>query len=236
MKGVYYLLLLMSMSLYISCNELVEYYGSAKYQAYHLINTYVDTNAPKLSCYNNGGNLGVEIGFMNEGANFYYSKEFADVSQKNQSEEQLRTFINLAGKNNDSFQWTPWYETFGESRKHQGYYQGGTLYALTKGIIKIDIVSDADYDQKHLAGVSLMDNVKLAADIFGNVMGKTSLPADFWQDKMYSEYTAKELSVVGTWIILKFATLPTLSKTHNLTIAITFDDGEVYTDTVEVNF
>ena len=67
-------------------------------------------------------------------------------------------------------------------------------------------------------------------------MGKTSLPADFWQDKMYSEYTTKELSVVGTWIILKLATLPTLSKTHNLTIAITFDDGEVYTDTAEVNF
>ena len=59
MKGVCYLLLLISMSLYISCNELVEYYGAAKSQAYHLINTYVDTNAPKLSCYNNGGNLGV---------------------------------------------------------------------------------------------------------------------------------------------------------------------------------
>ena len=54
--------------------------------------------------------------------------------------------------------------------------------------------------------------------------------------KKYNEFTQKELSVVGPIINLSYGNLPTLSKKHNFTLTITFDDGEVFTDMVEVNF
>ncbi|MBE6199594.1 MAG: DUF5034 domain-containing protein [Rikenellaceae bacterium] len=217
------------------------YLGSDTYKAFHLINAYVDTNAPQLrSSFDIGEIFRIDIEFNSDNADLYYSKEFADVSKKNQSEEQLRKFINLANKNNDILQWEPWYETFGGSQKKQTYHTGGTFYALAKGIRQIEIVSDADFDEKHPAGVSLMDYVTLTIDTYSDLMGATSLPNDVIYDtrqtKAYKEYTAEELSVVGTWWILKLAASPSLSKNHNLTVTITFDDGEVYSDTVEVKF
>ncbi len=219
-----------------SCNDNSTYFGTAQYQAYHLINTYVDVDVFELL---EASYYGIYINFATDMSNYYYSKEFADVSQKNQSEEQLRTFVKLAGKNNDSYQWTPWYNTFGLSRNHQGYYKGGTLYALAKGITQIELISEADYDEKHPEGVSLMDNIKMGSEVYGNILDRTNISeilSDRYQSKPYPEYTKKELSVIGPELSLQFISQPTLSKKHNFTLTITFDDGEVFTDTVEVNF
>lgn len=242
MRLIYKFFILLCLLFCHSCYD-ADYYGTAHYQASHWINTYVDTNAPQIIGGIDLGKYRIDVEFYNKDnnkANRYYSKEFADVSGKNQSEEQLRKFIQLASKNNDILQWEPWYETSGDSRKNQFYYKGGTLYALTKGIKQIELVSDADFDEEHPAGSSLMDYVNLNVDIYGDQMGKTSLPAEVIygtrREKMYAEYSLKELSVVGTWFILKLTTLPTLSKNHNFTVAITFDDGEVYTDMVEAKF
>lgn len=241
MKPTYKLFFFYWLLLCYSCSRDVTYFSNNTYSAYHLINTYVDTNAPQLtSSFDYGEIFRIDIEFNRDNADFYFSKEFADVSKKKQNEEQLRKFMHLAEENNDILQWEPWYETYGGSSKEQYYYRGGTFYALTKGIKQIKLVSDADFDEKHPAGVSLMDYVTLTTDIYSDLMGVTSLPTDVIYDtrrtKAYNEYTAEELSVVGTWIILRLATFPSLAKKHNITVTITFDDGEVYTDTVEVKF
>lgn len=52
MIGICKLSLLIFISLFISCNELGDYYGKDKYQAYHLINTYVDADSPQIRVQN----------------------------------------------------------------------------------------------------------------------------------------------------------------------------------------
>ena len=69
MKLIQKLLALLILCLCDSCYE-GDYYGTGEYQAYHLINTYVDVNAPQL----NATQEGVSISFMTRDANYYYSK------------------------------------------------------------------------------------------------------------------------------------------------------------------
>jgi hypothetical protein len=234
MKLIQKLLALLILCLCDSCYE-GDYYGTGEYQAYHLINTYVDVNAPQL----NATQEGVSISFMTRDANYYYSKEFATVSKKEQSEEQLLRFIELAGKNNDFFTWKEGYYTHGFNINKMNYFRGGSLDAITKGVAKIELVSDADFDKEHPAGVSLMDDVKLISYVYGDIVGKPiSIKQinEAYKIKEYSNYTQQEMSVIGSELDLRFNFWPTLSKVHNFTVTITFDDGEVYSDSVKLEF
>ena len=100
-------------------------------------------------------------------------------------------------------------------------------------------MSDADFDKEHPAGVSLMDDVKLISYVYGDIVGKPiSLKQinEAYQIKEYSNYTQQEMSVIGSELDLRFNSWPTLSKVHNFTVTITFDDGEVYSDSVKLEF
>lgn len=234
MKLIQKLLALLILCLCDSCYD-GDYWDTGEYQAYHLINTYVDVNAPQL----NATQEGVSISFMTRDANYYYSKEFATVSKKEQSEEQLLRFIELAEKNNDFFTWKEGYYTHGFNINKMNYFSGGSLDAITKGVAKIELVSDADFDKEHPAGVSLMDDVKLISYVYGDIVGKPiSLKQinEAYKIKEYSNYTQQEMLVIGSELDLRFNSWPTLSKVHNFTVTITFDDGEVYSDSVKLEF
>lgn len=234
MIGICKLSLLIFISLFISCNELGDYYGKDKYQAYHLINTYVDADSPQIRVQNKE----IIIFFRNKfSSNVCYSAEFANVIGVEQSKEQLTKFISLANKNNDHLKWIVSYRTHGY-KNNMHYYADGSLVATTKGIINIDLVSNTDFDEKHPAGTSLMDIVTLKVDTFGDMVGIPLDKLDVWcyKSKNYSLYTKKELSIIGEELCLRFNTHPKNSKKLNFIATITFDDGEVFSDIVEVEF
>ena len=55
-------------------------------------------------------------------------------------------------------------------------------------------------------------------------------------EKLCSALSEFDLKVLNGNAALQFEKNPTLGKKHNITVSITDVDGEVFTDTVEVNF
>ena len=82
MKLIQKIITLLCLLVCYSC-ENSTYFGSDTYKAFHLINAYVDTNAPQLrSSFDIGEIFRIDIEFNSGNADLYYSKEFADVSKK----------------------------------------------------------------------------------------------------------------------------------------------------------
>lgn len=163
------------------------------------------------------------------------SNEFAKFTNIQQSSSQQSAFSGFAAKNDDNCSWNVSFsQTKGNIPKPEDVVCNR---ALSKGISKIELESDENFDAEHPAGKSLMDIITLEICSFGKELSKTSgfgyvLPTV----KPYNSFSKDELKVVGNYFYLKFSKTPTVAKTHNFTLTITFDDGEVYTDTVEVKF
>lgn len=116
--------------------------------------------------------------------------------------------------------------------------------ALERGVKSIDVVSDSDFDKDHPAGTSLNDVVKFYGTNYSqyltsNVNKKKVDITNYYLgdfNKLCSEITESDLKIIGPSIVLEFIKQPTLTKQQKLTIKITDTNGEVYSDTVEVNF
>lgn len=124
--------------------------------------------------------------------------------------------------------------------------------------ISVDIVSDANFDEEHLAGTSLADLI-----IFSSFSSKPFINSGYvehdWGEneiwyshmagkqpyypvhKKVSDLTIEDLTLLygfGSTIngALYFQSLPTLSKVHNITVTFTDERGETFSDTIEMNF
>ena len=84
--------------------------------------------------------------------------------------------------------------------------------------------------------IALMDGG--SCDETKDIIQKYQDKLDVWcyKSKNYSLYTKKELSIIGEELCLRFNTHPKNSKKLNFIATITFDDGEVFSDIVEVEF
>lgn len=107
--------------------------------------------------------------------------------------------------------------------------------ALSKGISKIEVTSDQNFNHTHPAGSSLANIVIVDFTSYSTSLEYKKC-GNMQVSKLLSEITTKELSVVGYNLYFSFNSKPSLNKKHNLTVTITFDDGEEYSDTVEVKF
>lgn len=222
------LLFLLSILLF-SCvgREQVEVVG---FNSKHLIDIYYSTQSIKIAMVDD------VIGCLCDNFdNAYCSNEFAEFTNTQQSNTQQSVFSNLAAKNNDNCAWSV---SFLQMKGFQPKPDDVMCNrALSKGISKIELESDANFDTEHPAGESLMDIITLEICTFEKELSKTSgfgfvMPTI----KPYNSFSKDELKIVGNNFYLKFSKEPTASKNHNLTVTITFDDGEVYSDTVAVKF
>lgn len=216
------------------------------WQSTHLIDEYVEVENATLDIYN-PDIPSIRLQFKSDTT--YPSQELYDEVMKWQlnggnyynSPSLVSSFNELAKENGD----------FGFSNKYSYWVLGedancGILLdygeilwrcnkALSKGISKIEVTSDQDFTHTHPAGSSLANIV--IVDFTNYTTSLENKKAENIQvSKLLSELTTKELSVVGYNLYFCFKSNPTLGKTHNLTVTITFDDGEVYSDTVEVKF
>jgi hypothetical protein len=127
--------------------------------------------------------------------------------------------------------------------------------------VSITIVSDADYDDQHPAGTSLadivtydsqsskpfIDNGYVMHEWDENDKGKfyyysnTNVRPFYPVCKKASELVADDFQLIYDPIdnvvgYIYFDALPTLEKTHNITVTFTDERGEVFSDTVKMVF
>ncbi len=112
----------------------------------------------------------------------------------------------------------------------------------------IDVVSNSDYDEVHLAESSLGDIV-----LFMSQSLKPFIDSNYTSqceyniycaspvENLLTELTPDQLTMLGEFGYsaigsLKFTTQPTLSKTHKFTVTMTADDGRVFTASIDMTF
>ncbi len=233
----------------VSCNsELGIEYPTAKIKSYHLIDIYQPWDYAKLETYKNlkTGAKGISVYFLDDiPCNEIVSKEYAaewNKSSKQSYNVSTEGFDELAKKNNDEgYEWDVLvvYDLYGETAKSINCNM-----ALERGLKSIDIVSDCDFDKDHQAGESLNDMVKfygisysqfLAPDMNKNNVNVKDIGL-VNMEKICSELTSFDLQVLYGYFELEFKELPTLAKIHNITVSVTDVYGDIYSDTIKINF
>lgn len=160
-----------------------------------------------------------------------------------------RTVINqLAEKHNDT-----------SYNKKIAYMEGAnwTVEGCTgwkQDFVRIDILSDADYDETHKAGTLLNDIVRLcSATPYPYIMSGytktfdwstteyTARPECHLIDGLLSELRPEDLIMAGwpsstCYAELRFVKQPTLSKQHRFSLEMESDDGHVYRSSLKVEF
>lgn len=122
---------------------------------------------------------------------------------------------------------------------HDTAWYGTTNYmcpAVAYPVSEISIISDADYNDTHPAGCELIDIAKVNTVSYGNFVlngytGKESQEDIF---KPFSEYTQKKRSLWWRGAVGIYLPLPTLSRTHNLTVTFSFEGWRSVSSTVRV--
>jgi hypothetical protein len=129
--------------------------------------------------------------------------------------------------------------------------------------VSIEIVSDADFDEEHIAGTSLSNLIMFDSQSSKPYIDSGYVEYDwgevntlFWErrgkepyypiHKNVSELTACDVILLCTasgqdgynvaYGYFHFESLPTLSKQHNITVTITDERGRVFSDTIAMNF
>lgn len=125
-------------------------------------------------------------------------------------------------------------------------------------IVSIDAVSNADFDEEHPAGTSLSDVIFFSPwwsakkFIENGYVDDTDIdindPVIYGMTyKSLNSFTGNELALIGSGDIrwkdtaLLIGSLityknPSMSKTHAITVTVTFEDGRVLTDMITMNF
>jgi hypothetical protein len=119
----------------------------------------------------------------------------------------------------------------------------------------VEVISDSDFDDQHSAGSSLGDIVLFKAKSFypyiiGGYQPKNCLYDEKLRpiERVVSDLIEEDLIMLAfggtqipdgvhdTTVNILFTTSPILSKTHNITVTMTADDGRVFEDTVQVSW
>ena len=104
----------------------------------------------------------------------------------------------------------------------------------------VSVVSDADFDERHPAGSELSDIVKVSAGSLGDFVlsGYVDSTPDNVRVKWISQKPFSEFSDFERYLwyggIGIYLPLPTLSRTHNLTVTFSFEGWKSVSSTVRV--
>ncbi|MBO7607195.1 MAG: hypothetical protein J6T28_06230 [Paludibacteraceae bacterium] len=122
---------------------------------------------------------------------------------------------------------------------HDTAWRGKTNYmypAIAYPVSAISVVSDADFDDAHLAGSELIDIANIYSGSYAlfvlNGYNGRYPQEDFL--KPFCEYTQQERSLWNGASVGIYLPLPTLSRTHNLTVTFSFEGWKSVSSTVHV--
>ena len=122
---------------------------------------------------------------------------------------------------------------------HDTAWYGKTNYmypAIAYPVSAISVVSDADFDDTHLAGSELIDVAKIYSESYAlfvlNGYNGRYPQEDFL--KPFCEYTQQERSLWNGASVGIYFPLPTLSRTHNFTVTFSFEGWKSVSSTVHV--
>ena len=132
-----------------------------------------------------------------------------------------------------------------------------TNKAIFNTFVKMDIVSDSDFDEGHKAGASLSDIVRFVGMSASDYIGSGCTEAYDWKtvpdifdavgwknhkfgyspvEMLLSEVGEDDLKLISPMFYLNFEKQPTLSRMHNLTLTVTDNKGKTLTVTWEQQF
>ena len=129
---------------------------------------------------------------------------------------------------------------------HDTAWYGKTNYmypAIAYPVSAISVVSDADFDDAHLAGSELIDVAKIYSESYAlfiqngynGIYSQEHILKPFCEVlKPFSEYEQQEKSLWDEGPVGIHLPLPTLSRTHNLTVTFSFEGWKSVSSTVRV--
>ena len=122
---------------------------------------------------------------------------------------------------------------------HDTAWRGKTNYmypAIAYPVSAISVVSDADFDDAHLAGSELIDIANIYSGSYAlfvlNGYNGRYPQEDFL--KPFCEYTQQERSLWNGASVGIYFPLPTLSRTHNFTVTFSFEGWKSVSSMVHV--
>lgn len=122
---------------------------------------------------------------------------------------------------------------------HDTAWHGKTNYmypAVAYPVSAISVVSDADFDDTHLAGSELIDIAKIYSGSYA-LFVLNGYNGRYPQEqilKPFCEFTQLEKSLWRPGGIGIYLPLPTLSRTHNFTVTFSFEGWKSVSSTVHV--
>ncbi len=173
---------------------------------------------------------------------------------------RIRLDMSSACKWDDTGEKQEIYDSFCEKYGDMTYNREGRVAVSEEpssqmySFVSLDIVSDADYDEAHLAGSSLADIFIFDAYSskpyiesgyekykFVDALGDTVAYEFYPIRKNAAELTPDDFILllgggdkIQVW--LHFESLPTLSKEHTFTVTFTDERGETFSDSIEMTF
>ena len=156
---------LLSIPLLFSCA--VDEFCTYSYNAKHLIDVYYSSQNVRIETM-----PGTIVCLSDDFSTACYSSEFAKFLNLEQSSQMQRNFLDIAVKNNDNCEWQVSFTQMKDKQLTPDDVVCNT--ALDKGISKIELKSNLDFDAKHPAGTSLMDVVDMSVVVLGKELSKTS--------------------------------------------------------------
>lgn len=114
-----------------------------------------------------------------------------------------------------------------------------TISCTYPDVASINITSDKDFDEEHVAGTSLNECINITFESAYQYI-HSSYSEQAWreqtQTKPLSEITATELLLNTRFREFNFASEPTTPGVHTITITLITNEGQEFTDSVEVEF
>lgn len=123
------------------------------------------------------------------------------------------------------------------------YYDNPAKRCFAHDLATIELVSDSDFDKGHPAGTSLLDMMNYSASSLTRWIKKGYPMGSFMEDcfiidKKADTLEPEDLSLLCYFNMfqLQFISVPSLSKSHNFTLTVKYDDGTSKALSVKVNF
>ena len=176
---------------------------------------------------------------LNEHLRWGFDRPFFRYADVKYQESDVEVFNELSLKHdNVGFSRIKSYDAFADDRgRPTGPCEAIYEYqALSRDIKYIEVTSDRDFNDIK-AGCSLRDVVNLRCLSFSAVLKRKVEESMLVISKSLSQFTEEDLEIVGSEVAsISFIEKPADSQEYNFTVTITFDDGEVVSDSVQVVF